>query len=77
MIASIWGIETNDWRERVGIEPTGDAPRRPLGFEDREGHQYPIRSHREKGCTAMTLQQTGCSITKVASEMQLIDSTFV
>nr|MBO2495624.1 hypothetical protein [Bacillota bacterium] len=33
------------WRERVGIEPTGDATRLPLGFEDRGGHQHPIRSH--------------------------------
>lgn len=32
------------WRERVGIEPTGDATRLPLGFEDRGGHQHPIRS---------------------------------
>ena len=38
------------WRERVGIEPTGDTPCRPLGFEDREGHQYPIHSH--KVCNA-------------------------
>ncbi len=33
------------WRERVGIEPTGDVTRLPHGFEDRGGHQCPIRSH--------------------------------
>lgn len=36
------------WRGRVGIEPTGDTPCRPLGFEDREGHQFPIRPHEKK-----------------------------
>ncbi len=34
------------WRDRVGIEPTGDVTRLPEGFEDLEGHQYPIRPHR-------------------------------
>ncbi len=33
------------WRERVRIELTSDNPCRTLGFEDREGHQYPIRPH--------------------------------
>ena len=37
----------------MGIEPTGDSPCRPLGFEDREGHQYPIRPH------AVTVQASG------------------
>lgn len=27
----------------MGIEPTGDDTRLPFGFEDHEGHQYPIR----------------------------------
>lgn len=36
------------WRDRVGIEPTGDVTRLPKGFEDLEGHQYPIRPHMEK-----------------------------
>ena len=31
------------WRDRVGIEPTEDDTRLPIGFEDHEGHQFLIR----------------------------------
>ncbi|RIV28617.1 hypothetical protein D2Q93_02390 [Alicyclobacillaceae bacterium I2511] len=42
----------------MGIEPTGDNPCRPLGFEDREGHQHPIRSHGDfvYACRGLVLQ---------------------
>jgi hypothetical protein len=53
-ISAIAGAITLPWRERMGIEPIGDAPRRPLGFEGRGRHQYSIRSHGwpDTGCVS-------------------------
>ncbi len=47
-------IPKNPWRERVGIEPTSDNPCRTLGFEDREGHQCPIRPHVRRSSSGLS-----------------------
>ncbi len=38
---------TLKWRDRVGIEPTGDDTRLPNGFEDQGEHQYLSRPHED------------------------------
>ncbi len=46
----VWRDDGRDkeikWRDCVGIEPTGDCTSLPGGFEDLEGHQFPIQSRR-------------------------------
>ncbi|RLJ74121.1 hypothetical protein BCL52_1405 [Salisediminibacterium halotolerans] len=37
------GSQSFFWRDRLGIEPSGDATRLPDGFEDHGKHQLRIR----------------------------------
>lgn len=51
----VGGANYKGWRDRVGIEPTGDVTRLPEGFEDLGKHQLHIRPRMIKAAKPIIL----------------------